>query len=232
MAGACWSGPTWPPNSSPRTRRGRKTANRLAVKLRRTVAPGNDRSGGVALPPAEDQHDSPTEETVPQSRRFFAKATRSPRPASVGDAGKIAEEVVQHLAGLVGAEVEITLEIHGVTARRRSPAGPPDGDGELPHPEVQGLRVRGRVKQPRTGTGSRAFQEEAGRTAGDAFFLSVFTVTSTTSCRKAGESAGEPGCCLAPQTGSRDGARYSRACCASVRVPRRPGRPPSSRPPV
>jgi hypothetical protein len=28
------------------------------------------------------------------------------------DAGKIAEEVVQHLAGLVGAQVEMSLEIH------------------------------------------------------------------------------------------------------------------------
>jgi len=37
------------------------------------------------------------------------------------DAGKIAEEVVQHLAGLLGAEVEITLEIHA-----RVPDGVPD----------------------------------------------------------------------------------------------------------
>ena len=28
------------------------------------------------------------------------------------DAGKIAEEVIQHLSGLVGANVEIMLEIH------------------------------------------------------------------------------------------------------------------------
>ena len=28
------------------------------------------------------------------------------------DAGRIAEEVVQHLVGLLGAEVEVTLEIH------------------------------------------------------------------------------------------------------------------------
>jgi hypothetical protein len=30
------------------------------------------------------------------------------------DAGKIAEEVVQHLVGLLGAEVEVTLEIHAM----------------------------------------------------------------------------------------------------------------------
>ena len=34
-------------------------------------------------------------------------------PSRVGrDAGKIAEEVVQHLAGLVGSRVEVSLEIH------------------------------------------------------------------------------------------------------------------------
>ena len=36
-------------------------------------------------------------------------------PARVGrDAGRIAEEVIAHLAGLVGAEVTVTLEIEAV----------------------------------------------------------------------------------------------------------------------
>jgi predicted AAA+ superfamily ATPase len=52
----------------------------------------------------------PPEVKPPELRRFFGSvklnATRLGR-----DAGKIAEEVVQHLAGLVGADVEITLEI-------------------------------------------------------------------------------------------------------------------------
>jgi len=53
-------------------------------------------------------------------RRFYGSvrldATRLGR-----DAGKIAEEVVQHLSGIVGAEVEITLEIHA-----KVDAGVPD----------------------------------------------------------------------------------------------------------
>jgi hypothetical protein len=43
-------------------------------------------------------------------------------PARVGrDVGRIAEEVIAHLAGLVGAEVAVTLEIEA-----RIPGGPPD----------------------------------------------------------------------------------------------------------
>ena len=37
------------------------------------------------------------------------------------DAGKIAEEVVQHISGIVGAEVEVTLEISA-----KIPEGAPD----------------------------------------------------------------------------------------------------------
>ena len=38
-------------------------------------------------------------------------------PARVGrDAGKISEEVIAHLAGLVGAEVTVTLEIQAEAA--------------------------------------------------------------------------------------------------------------------
>jgi hypothetical protein len=43
-------------------------------------------------------------------------------PARVGrDASKIADEVVAHLAGLVGAKVEVTLEVEA-----EIPAGVPD----------------------------------------------------------------------------------------------------------
>jgi hypothetical protein len=50
--------------------------------------------------------------TVPSGpRRFFGTVvldtTRTAR-----DAGQIAEEVIQHLQGLMGSEVEVTLEIH------------------------------------------------------------------------------------------------------------------------
>jgi hypothetical protein len=62
-----------------------------------------------------------TASTVPQRpRRFHGSVTLD--PARVGrDAGRIAEEVIAHLAGLVGAEVTVTLEIHA-----EIPAGAPD----------------------------------------------------------------------------------------------------------
>ena len=43
-------------------------------------------------------------------RRFHG--TVSVDPTRLGrDAGKVAEEVVQHMAGLVGAKIEVTIEI-------------------------------------------------------------------------------------------------------------------------
>lgn len=55
-----------------------------------------------------------------QPRRFHATVTIDPTRLA-RDAGQIAEEVVQHLASLVGAEVEVTLEI-----QVRIPEGAPD----------------------------------------------------------------------------------------------------------
>ncbi len=49
--------------------------------------------------------------TAPQLRRFHASVTIN--PLRLGrDAAQIAEEVVQHLTRIVGAQVEITLEVH------------------------------------------------------------------------------------------------------------------------
>jgi hypothetical protein len=46
----------------------------------------------------------------PQPRRFHGSVTLD--PARVGrDAGRIADEVITHLVGLVGASVKVTLEI-------------------------------------------------------------------------------------------------------------------------
>jgi predicted AAA+ superfamily ATPase len=57
---------------------------------------------------------------APKPKRYHGTVTLD--PARVGrDAGKIAEEVVQHLAGLVGANVEVTLEIQADI-----PGGAPD----------------------------------------------------------------------------------------------------------
>jgi hypothetical protein len=59
-------------------------------------------------------------EATPKARRFHG--TVDLNPGRVGrDAGQIAEAVVQHLAGLVGSKVQVSLEIHAEV-----PAGAPD----------------------------------------------------------------------------------------------------------
>jgi hypothetical protein len=65
------------------------------------TAPTDMRGGGGAVVPPRP----------PQYRRFHGSVALD--PLRLGrDAARIAEEVVQHLTGLVGAEVRITLEIH------------------------------------------------------------------------------------------------------------------------
>jgi predicted AAA+ superfamily ATPase len=46
----------------------------------------------------------------PRPKRFYATKTLDPARVG-GDAGRVAEEVISHLAGLVGARVKVTLEI-------------------------------------------------------------------------------------------------------------------------
>jgi hypothetical protein len=63
---------------------------------------------------------TPAATTVPVTKRFHGTVELD--PTRVGrDAGKIADEVVAHLVGLVGADVKVTLEIEG-----NVPAGVPD----------------------------------------------------------------------------------------------------------
>lgn len=53
----------------------------------------------------------PATAVTKQARRFHGSVQLD--PTRIGrDAGRVAEEVVQHLSGLVGSEVEVTLEIH------------------------------------------------------------------------------------------------------------------------
>jgi hypothetical protein len=60
----------------------------------------------------------PTE--LPKPRRYHGTVTLD--PARVGrDAGRIADEVVTHLVGLIGSNVRVTLEIEA-----EIPAGAPD----------------------------------------------------------------------------------------------------------
>jgi hypothetical protein len=53
---------------------------------------------------------SPPSTASPKSRRYFGTVTLDPNRVA-RDAGRIAEEVIAHLAGLPGARVEVTLEI-------------------------------------------------------------------------------------------------------------------------
>jgi hypothetical protein len=69
-----------------------------------------------------DQNNGDADKPKPAAlpRRFHGAVTLD--TARVGrDAGRIAEEVIAHLAGLVGADVTVTLEIHAEV-----PAGAPD----------------------------------------------------------------------------------------------------------
>jgi hypothetical protein len=70
--------------------------------------PGAGAPGGVtSLTPPGATHAPPT---APRPRRFHGTVRLD--PARVGrDASRIADEVIAHLAGQVGAEVTVTLEI-------------------------------------------------------------------------------------------------------------------------
>lgn len=77
--------------------------------------------GGDRTPPPKPGPPDPVKPPPPlQAKRFHGSATLD--PTRVGrDASKIAEEVIAHLAGLVGATVTVTLEIEA-----RIPQGAPD----------------------------------------------------------------------------------------------------------
>ena len=65
------------------------------------------RRGEWHEPSAEE---SPAAPARPQARRYHGSVTLD--PTRVGrDASQIADEVITHLAGLVGADVRLTLEI-------------------------------------------------------------------------------------------------------------------------
>lgn len=69
--------------------------------------PGGGEQPGPGLGPVSPEHPTPT---PMQPRRFHGTVTLD--PARVGrDAGRVAEEVIAHLSGLVGAKVTVTLEV-------------------------------------------------------------------------------------------------------------------------
>jgi len=88
-------------------------------------APGTTESGQMSQPAFSAalvmDGDGHVATTHPIPRRFHGSVRLD--PARVGrDAGRIADEVIAHLEGLVGAEVKVTLEIEA-----EIPGGVPDG---------------------------------------------------------------------------------------------------------
>jgi Protein of unknown function (DUF499) len=74
-----------------------------------TAEPGKSSTGGTGTGTAGTTT-TPGAATAPRPRRFHGSVTLD--PTRVGrDAGRIAEEVIAHIAGLIGAQVTVTLEI-------------------------------------------------------------------------------------------------------------------------
>ena len=76
-----------------------------------TAEPGGGSTGGTTTATGgTTTTTSPGAVTLPKPRRFHGTVTLD--ATRVGrDASRIAEEVIAHLAGLVGAQVTVTLEI-------------------------------------------------------------------------------------------------------------------------
>ncbi len=94
---------------------------RAQLDAESTPAPGG--AGSTPAGPAQSGESVSPESSKPvavQPKRFHGTVTLD--PARVGrDAGRVAEEVIVHLAGLLGARVTVTLEIEA-----EIPAGTPD----------------------------------------------------------------------------------------------------------
>lgn len=86
-----------------------------------TAGTGGKSSGATAPVPAGAGDPTPVEgrppvPAAPAPTRFYGEVALN--PARVGrDAGRIAEEVIAHLAGLIGADVKVTLQIEAESPR-------------------------------------------------------------------------------------------------------------------
>jgi hypothetical protein len=76
-----------------------------------STAPGAGAEGATATKPVVGPVGAPTSPAA-QLKRFHGSVTLD--PTRVGrDASRIADEVIAHLSGLVGAKVTVTLEVSG-----------------------------------------------------------------------------------------------------------------------
>ena len=90
--------------------------------------------GAVVTPPP------PGPAETPKPKRFHGTVTLD--PTRVGrDAGRIADEVISHLAGLVGSNVTVTLEIEAEIKSGSSRQRRAHRDGELPDLEILKPRI-------------------------------------------------------------------------------------------
>lgn len=91
---------------------------RLAAETQTSGVPGGETAYG---PASTGQHMGGVAEALPKPlRRFHGSVPLDPH--RIGrDAGRIAEEIIQHLTSLIGSDVEVTLEI-----RADVPDGVPD----------------------------------------------------------------------------------------------------------
>ena len=130
--------------SSSRTSRDDSSTPSGQNRSRAARAPISRASVGRAPGPAGDQASGETPPVPPtpaQPVRFHGTVALD--STRVGrDAGRIADEVISHLSGLVGAKVTVTLEIHAEVPSGRPGARGPHRHGEQPDPEVHepGLR--------------------------------------------------------------------------------------------
>lgn len=81
----------------------------IRLESERSVRPDHPARGGASVG-TDAPEPPPTSAPAPKARRFYGSVTLD--TTRVGrDAGRVADEVVAHLAGLVGSEVTVTLEI-------------------------------------------------------------------------------------------------------------------------
>ena len=99
-----------------------KTKHELVAELASLRNRLLELQGGAALPPPmpPTPPTPPTPPVAPKLTRFHGTVTLD--PTRVGrDASRVADEVIAHLSGLVGAKVTVTLEVEADI-----PSGAPD----------------------------------------------------------------------------------------------------------
>ena len=99
-----------------------KTKQELVAELASLRTRLLELQGGAALPPPmpPTPPTPPTPPVAPKLTRFHGTVTLD--PTRVGrDASRVADEVIAHLSGLVGAKVTVTLEVEADI-----PSGAPD----------------------------------------------------------------------------------------------------------